>query len=439
MKLVKMLLLTAAIALLAIQSFATERAFMGFDIESQKMYAVVVGDQPIRAVVNYRQSASDGYIGDFTTFAFQPAEVWSEANLSPIDPDRATDLPNGVTNVIYADIDIYDAADRYLYTMTVSDTLQANVDGPEGRYNYVNSAVCNWVMPDSIRINTAYCGWVCHGSYTVPIVCEAAGYNPDLLEVSVSNGCNPAETHCNDATCPRIDWSLFRWFKRVLPGCHLFLTMTYCNATPGCVCVWRSDFRLPVEMLGFSAMAGNNSVTVNWATATEDNTEKFIVTRAESRDGVYHTVASLNAAGTSTSRRNYAWVDTDVSNGNTYYYKLHVQDVTGTHVVNSGNGADVVEATPTASSTLPQAYSLGNYPNPFNSQTTFTFSIPFDGHVSLKVFDLLGREVATVVDKNLTANSYSMNWSAEGLATGVYMYTMTSGSFSQTHKMLYVK
>jgi hypothetical protein len=425
------------IALMALNGFATERAFMGFDTETQKMYAVVVGDSPIRAEVSYTQSRTDGYIGDNTTFAYQPAEVWSEANLSPMDPDRATDLPDGAVNVITAHINIFDANDQYLYTMTVNDTLQASVNGADGAYQYVNNDVCAWNMPDSIRINTAYCGWVCHGSWTVPIVCEDPGYNPDLLEVSVTNGCNPAETHCNDATCPRIDWSVFRWFKRVLPGCHLFLTMTYCNATPGCVCVWRSDFRLPVEMLGFSANAGDGRVTLNWATATEDNTQKFIVTRSDSRDGAPHTVGSVDAAGNSSTRQNYTWTDTDVVNGHTYYYKLHVQDVNGTHVYNDNNGAIIVSATPGAG--IPQEYSLNNYPNPFNSQTTFSFTIPFDGHVSLKVYDLLGREVATVMNKNLTANSYSVNWSAEGLATGVYMYTLKSGQFAQTRKLLYVK
>jgi hypothetical protein len=80
-----------------------------------------------------------------------------------------------------------------------------------------------------------------------------------------------------------------------------------------------------------------------------------------------------------------------------------------------------------------------NYPNPFNSQTSFSFSLANDNRVTLKVFDLLGREVATVVDKNMTAGPHSVNWSAEGLATGVYVYTLTSGEFSDSKKLLFLK
>jgi hypothetical protein len=439
MKLAKLFLIAAAITMMAFPSFALERAFMGFDVSTQRMYTVVCSDAQVHVRVEYSQSSNQGYIGADSTFAPVPSEVWTQAELSPLDPARELQLPNGAINTITATVKVYNSQDNWLYDLIVRDTLQANVNGPDGYYSYVNNGSCTPILPASIAISSSYCAWICHGSYTIPIQCEDPNYNVDLLEVTVTNGCSPTETHCHDNTCPRIDWTKFSWFKRVRPGCQLALTMTYCDANPGCVCIWRSDFRLPVEMLGFTATAGNGSVVVNWGTASETNTNNFVVTRADLVDGIYHTVYSTVAAGNSTTNHNYSWTDTDVQNGHTYYYKLHILDAEGNHVYNHNGETVIVSATPNTDALVPTAYSVGNYPNPFNSQTTFTFSIPFDGHVSLKVFDLLGREVATVVNGNLKANSYSYNWSAEGLATGVYMYTMTSGQFTQTHKLLYIK
>lgn len=89
---------------------------------------------------------------------------------------------------------------------------------------------------------------------------------------------------------------------------------------------------------------------------------------------------------------------------------------------------------------LPSVFTLEqNYPNPFNAQTAFSFNLPAASDVSLKVYDLLGREVATVVNGAMNAGAHTVNWSAEGLATGVYMYTLTAGEFSQSKKLLYLK
>lgn len=436
----KTVLVIAALLLLSVCSYATENAFMGFDIGTQKMYAVVVGDAPFHATVTYTQSNPDGYLGNTQTYVPEPVEVWSEADMSPTDPGRFTDLPDGAINIITAYVDIYNEHDQFLYRMITSDTLLSNVDGPNGYYTYTDNG-CNPVLPDTIRINSAFCAWICHGSYTIPIFCEDPNYNPDLLEVTVTNGCDPSETHCSDPSCPRVDWDQFRWFKRVFSNCRLFLTITYCNAAPGCVCIWRSDFFLPVNMIGFDAVAGDGAVTVNWASASETGTNRFIVTRSDSRDGVYRTIYSTPAAGNSSTRHNYTWTDTDVQNGRTYYYKLHVTDVNGNHVYNANGSVVVASATPNVgqSGSVPTEYSVKNYPNPFNSQTNFTFSIPIADRVTLKVYDLLGREVATVVDRYMPAATYTMNWSADGLATGVYMYTLKSGQFSRTNKLLFVK
>lgn len=89
---------------------------------------------------------------------------------------------------------------------------------------------------------------------------------------------------------------------------------------------------------------------------------------------------------------------------------------------------------------IPQVYSLSqNYPNPFNPSTIIEFSIPKGGFVELKIYDLLGREVSTLVQDPFEAGTYRINFNSGGLASGVYFYSIVSGDFKDTKKMLLVK
>lgn len=80
-----------------------------------------------------------------------------------------------------------------------------------------------------------------------------------------------------------------------------------------------------------------------------------------------------------------------------------------------------------------------NYPNPFNPTTTISYSIPMTSNVSLKIFNVVGREVATLVNESKSAGSYSINFNASGLSSGVYFYQLTTASFSATKKFILVK
>jgi len=89
---------------------------------------------------------------------------------------------------------------------------------------------------------------------------------------------------------------------------------------------------------------------------------------------------------------------------------------------------------------IPSDYSLlQNYPNPFNPTTNIRFNLPKSGVVTLKVYNILGKEVATLVNGNLNAGSYTFNWDANGYASGVYFYRLQSGNFVETKKMILVK
>ena len=82
---------------------------------------------------------------------------------------------------------------------------------------------------------------------------------------------------------------------------------------------------------------------------------------------------------------------------------------------------------------------LQNYPNPFNPTTTISFNLPSKSFVSLRVFDALGREVSTLRATELTAGTYSQEWNAAGLASGVYFYRLQAGTFVETRKLLLLR
>jgi hypothetical protein len=88
----------------------------------------------------------------------------------------------------------------------------------------------------------------------------------------------------------------------------------------------------------------------------------------------------------------------------------------------------------------PEAFSLKqNYPNPFNPSTSISFSIPSTSFVSLKVYDLLGREVATLVSEQMSSGNHSKQWNAAALPSGIYFYRLQTGSFTETKKLVLLK
>jgi hypothetical protein len=90
--------------------------------------------------------------------------------------------------------------------------------------------------------------------------------------------------------------------------------------------------------------------------------------------------------------------------------------------------------------TVPKDFALDqNYPNPFNPSTTIAFDIPRQSHVSLKVYNILGQEVAALVNEVRAAGRYREQWNANNAASGIYFYSIRAGSFTETRKMMLVK
>lgn len=190
---------------------------------------------------------------------------------------------------------------------------------------------------------------------------------------------------------------------------------------------------IPVELTSFTATAVDNSVTLNWSTATETNNSGFQVER--SNGGEFLSVGFVAGYGTTTETKNYSFTDAGLTPG-TYTYRLKQVDLNGTFEYSNTVEVDII---------APKEFSLNqNFPNPFNPSTMISFSLAVDSKVSLKVFDILGQEVMTIVNNSLIAGAHEYNFDASNLNTGVYFYRIEASgvdgqNFTSVKKMILTK
>jgi hypothetical protein len=194
---------------------------------------------------------------------------------------------------------------------------------------------------------------------------------------------------------------------------------------------------LPVELLSFSSSVVNNDVTLNWTTATETNNSGFQVERRktlEARSEEWENIGFVNGNGTTTEPQTYSFVDENLSTGK-YQYRLKQIDFDGTYEYSNIIETEIL---------TPVKFSLEqNYPNPFNPSTDIQYAIASKQFVSLKVFNSLGEEIATLVNEEKPAGNHTIEFKPESsiknLVSGVYLYQLIVGNFIQTKKMILLK
>jgi hypothetical protein len=200
------------------------------------------------------------------------------------------------------------------------------------------------------------------------------------------------------------------------------------NGTPVHRRTVQLDVLIPVELTSFSGITEKNDVILNWITATEVNNQGFEIQKKT--NGEYERIGFVEGHGTTTELQNYTFRDKSVNAGS-YYYRLKQMDFDGSFEY---SGEIAVEVSQPADYFLSQ-----NYPNPFNPSTTISYALAEDIDVSLKVFDILGNEVATLINENQPAGAYDVSFDAGNLSSGVYYYTLQAGEFTSTKKLMLMK
>jgi hypothetical protein len=191
---------------------------------------------------------------------------------------------------------------------------------------------------------------------------------------------------------------------------------------------------LPVEITSFTGTVRGSNVALTWKTATEVNSSTFEIERRTT--GGWKKIGELHAAGTSNAPREYTYVDDmkNIGSGN-IRYRLKTIDNDGSYKYSSE--VEVVA--------IPQVYALeNNFPNPFNPETKIQYSLPENAKVHLSVYDVIGRQVAELVNEEQSAGYYEKTFTGFNLSSGIYFYRITAqargkSTFTQVKKMLLVK
>jgi hypothetical protein len=196
-----------------------------------------------------------------------------------------------------------------------------------------------------------------------------------------------------------------------------------------------TDLQLDVQLTSFTAIQNGAVVDIRWTTASETNSDHFIVERFSAQ--AWHNVSgNIAAAGQSTQERHYVFTDSNVQSGTTYGYRLIAVDANNVRQVLDQTEVTVLDEPPA----VIEEYALyQNFPNPFNPSTTITYDMKDAGHVTLQVFDLLGREVALLVNGSRAMGRHQVTFDGQELPSGVYIYRLETPGFASMQKMVLMK
>jgi hypothetical protein len=198
---------------------------------------------------------------------------------------------------------------------------------------------------------------------------------------------------------------------------------------------------LPITLAAFTAqvLPGGFRVKLDWTTLTEINNYGFYVQRRRDTDSLFVDVPNsfIPGHGTTTEPHHYSYTDTTATRA-LWSYRLKQIDLDGTIHYSAAITVDLTTAVEEPQ--LPTVFSLHqNYPNPFNPSTTIRYDLPVAAHVTLKLYDIVGREAQVLVDGIQEPGYKSVQFDASTLASGVYLYRLQAGTFIETRKMLVIK
>ncbi|MBS1513896.1 MAG: T9SS type A sorting domain-containing protein [Bacteroidetes bacterium] len=187
---------------------------------------------------------------------------------------------------------------------------------------------------------------------------------------------------------------------------------------------------VPVELSSFTSSIVKNSVNLNWQTQFEINNSSFEIQRKSEADN-WSIAGSVTGAGTTNFPVSYSFTDKNLQTGR-YSYRLKQIDYNGSFKYYYLSNEIVIGT--------PFSFELSqNYPNPFNPYTVINYQLSAAGFVSLKVIDISGREVSSLVNEVKNAGYYSVTFDAKSLSSGTYFYKLSTDKFSDVKKMVVVK
>ncbi len=449
--------------------------------ESNRLYGGAAGDMDGDGNLDFafgtRQSTPNGLIH---RLEYQGGDIDDAANWTLSTIDQNVNMGTQYDITAMADTD-GDGNDEFIYTGTargvasgnppqpivVLDQIELNqpiveavadVPNDQGRQVWViwqasgediaggEEGIANVALTGGDEINFAY--GAMGGRAVQTVANNGANQNTELLDVithytvwRVDAGVYPVQV--GHATAIQSDF-----YAAVVPTLGDMEETTYFVVAHTAVSDvnWRSfngvgysvDNLIPTAPGNLAPSVADGQVTLTWEEALDPDIDYYAVVRGDTEG---FDPAGAPQIGTTTD---LAFIDTDVQSGETWYYRVVAYDFNG----NQGNFSNEVFATVTGIEDLggvPLTFALDqNYPNPFNPETRITFTVAKNVDVQLKIYNIRGQEVRTLVSDSRNAGSYTVTWdgtdnSGIKVASGMYVYMIKAGEFFQSRKMTLLK
>lgn len=236
----------------------------------------------------------------------------------------------------------------------------------------------------------------------------------DENRISMANYVNSEWTHYDT----ELDITLRTVYKTGLADLTLFAIDDY-------------DYPMPVQLESFNASVSGRNVTLNWKTGFEINNAGFEIERRSEFDAEWKKTGYVQGNGTKNSESFYSYID---QNLNTAKYSYRLKQV------NYNNSFEYFALNSDVTVGKPAKYDVSqNYPNPSNPSSQINFQVPSDANVTLKVYDIQGREVKTLISSYLAAGYYTAEFDGTEIASGIYFYRLSVENFSKTLKLILIK
>jgi hypothetical protein len=191
------------------------------------------------------------------------------------------------------------------------------------------------------------------------------------------------------------------------------------------------DYPMPVSLESFTSAVSGRNVKLCWKTSQEINNAGFDLERRSEFDHKWIKIGYVQGSGTTIEEKNYSFNDIGLNTAK-YNYRIKQIDFNGSFEYFELNN-DVVVGKP-VNCDVSQ-----NYPNPSNPSSQIKFQISADANVTLKLYDIQGREIKTLIDDFLAAGYYSANFDGTNTASGIYFYRLNAAGYSKTLKLILVK
>ncbi|MBN8568420.1 MAG: T9SS type A sorting domain-containing protein [Ignavibacteria bacterium] len=333
-------------------------------------------------------------------------------------------LDNGSNSYVGANISFTGAPSTggsltAVYNTSGSGTLPNQGDGnyipaPELHVNFINLAPQYWTIIAGDGLSG--------GTYDIDLTANDMNISPTSYQytgiVKRANSGNPWE------------WSFSNHITTTSPSAIPTLHGTGFTSFSDFGVAGNTDNLLPVELSSFVSFVNGTNVTLNWSTVHEVNNRGFDIERKSTLSG-WQKIGFAEGNGTTQQSSEYSFSDIGLNTGH-YNYRLKQIDYNGNFEYHALSGEVVIG--------IPSRYSLAqNYPNPFNPSTTIIYQLANNGFVSLKVYNMMGREVSTLVNEVKDAGYYSVIFNAKNLSSGMYFYKLTADKFNAVKKMVLIK